>query len=67
MGENKAFAAAYRKGYQAYVEKGAHARCPYFDYRGGRHGQVITFSRAFQKYWWDGYNTAKRESTGETT
>lgn len=48
---NNAFRGAYRKGRLAFREKGAAARCPYPDHRGGKHQHVITFSRAFQNYW----------------
>jgi hypothetical protein len=56
---NFAFFGAYLKGYHAFEEQGAGARCPYPDYRGGAHLQVVTFSRAFQKYWYEGFEDAQ--------
>jgi hypothetical protein len=53
------FWGAYRKGYKAYLN-GAPDECPYQDKRGGKHEHVITYSRAFQHYWNEGYQNAKR-------
>lgn len=55
---NRAFLAAYEKGRHAGLEaKDANlaARlCPYRDWRGNYH-ESVTFSRAFRKYWADGF------------
>lgn len=51
---SRAMLAAYRKGRAAKPGD----PCPYFDHRGGRHGQVTTWSRAFQGYWYEGLKHA---------
>lgn len=56
---NKAFLGAYRKGRKAYELEGAEAQCPYPDKRGGIYDHVITYSRAFQKYWREGFEDAQ--------
>lgn len=54
---SKAFVGAWRKGRLAAIEGKSLADCPYPDRRGGEHGQVITFSRAFRKFWRDGFES----------
>ena len=52
---NKAFIGAYRKGRRARREGRALGACPYPDRRGGRYGEQVTFSRAFQNWWHAGW------------
>lgn len=61
----KNFFAAYQRGRSAFRQQGHLATCPYADIRCGQHGQIPTFSRAFQRYWREGfedqsYNKADR-------
>lgn len=56
----KAFFGAYRKGRAAF-ELGNPKRAPYEDLRGGKYGQVTTYSRSFIKFWNDGWEDAKKE------
>lgn len=51
----KALAGARRKGYEAGRAGQPESTCPYQDKRGGRHGHVITFSRAFRNWWLIGW------------
>lgn len=54
------FAGAYRKGYQARKEGRTRLACPYKDLRRQYHnGQ--TYSRAWRKAWFDGWEKADRE------
>ncbi len=57
---NRAFYGAYQKGYQAYQQQGQGARCPYVDKRAGRHDHIVTFSRAFTRYWQEGFSDASQ-------
>lgn len=59
---NKAFLAAYRKGYNA-CKNGMNAKPPYADWKTNRGS--VTFSRAFIKYWMRGYQDASID-IGET-
>lgn len=54
-----AFFSAHIKGRAAFREHGDKAECPYTETRGGRYNHVITFSRAFQKYWREGREDEK--------
>jgi hypothetical protein len=54
---NRAFIGAWRKGWQA-AETGAARHSPYADRRSGKYGNVITFSRGFQRFWFEGYDAA---------
>jgi hypothetical protein len=54
---SKALASAWRKGRAAALEGRTMADCPYADRRGGEHRQVVTFSRAFRKWWRDGFES----------
>jgi len=56
---NKAFFSAYKRGRRAFDLYGDSAVCPYPETRGGQYGQVVTFSRAFQKYWREGIEDAR--------
>ena len=47
-----AFWGAYLKGWEAL--RGS--RCPYPDCRAGEHHHVITYSRAFRRFWSEGYD-----------
>jgi len=55
---NKTFLSAYKKGRKAFLENGTKAICPYLDKR-GEYRNNITFSRAFQKYWYEGFEDEK--------
>jgi hypothetical protein len=54
----RAFQGAYRKGCQARMD-GMSKKSPYPDHRGWN-GHV-TFSRAFDRYWCEGWDDAERE------
>jgi hypothetical protein len=56
---NKSFLGAYRKGRKAWDEHGFGALCPYPDRRAGRHNHIVTFSRAFQRLWWEGWEDSR--------
>jgi hypothetical protein len=58
---NKAFVGAYNRGYRDGVKGKSERDCPYPDYRCGKHGHVITFSRAFRRYWRDGLEAGRAE------
>jgi hypothetical protein len=58
----KSFLGAYKRGREDFRQSGKHAICPYQDKRGGRFGQVTTFSRAFQRFWQEGF---KDEQSGD--
>ena len=47
---------AYRKGRDARRAGDPRTSCPYKDKRGGHHGHVVTFSRAFMRMWRDGWD-----------
>ncbi len=49
---------AYRKGRRA-AEAGQRRASPYTDKRGGPHANVVTFSRAFMRMWYEGFDDAK--------
>lgn len=55
---SRAFMATYRRGREA-AKLGKPRQSPYADLRGGRFGQVTTWSRAFMGYWYDGYDDEK--------
>lgn len=59
---NRAFLGAWRKGYAA-RKAGKPCRSPYEDLRGGKHGNVVTFSRTFIKQWERGWRYADAEMT----
>lgn len=52
---NKAFAKAKFKGAEARATGQSRNMCPYPDHRGGYH-EMATWSRAFQRYWRDGWD-----------
>jgi hypothetical protein len=54
---SRALAGAWRKGRQAALDGRTLADCPYPDRRAGVHGQVVTFSRAFRRWWRDGFES----------
>lgn len=54
---NKAFEAAKRKGREAAERGEPRTACPYPDIRQNYHNGR-TFSRAFQRYWHEGYDAA---------
>jgi len=60
---NRGYLGAFRKGVVA-AQAGRPRRQPYPDLRGGEHGQVVTWSRAFARYWLDGYDAARAASAG---
>ena len=47
------------KGRVAFRENGENAKSPYPETRGGKYNHVVTFSRAFQKFWHEGFNDEK--------
>jgi len=55
---NRAFVGAWHKGRRAALEGGSLADCPYPDRRAGEHGQIVTYSRTFRRYWRDGFESA---------
>jgi len=57
---NRAFKGAYRKGYQARID-GKSNLPPYPDKRAGRREHITTYSRAFRKYWLEGWQDADKE------
>jgi len=63
----KALAGAFRKGVKAFREGDPSTACPYPDKRGGRTGNNITWSRAFQTAWHEGYKAAKEISAALNT
>ena len=52
-----AFYRAYMRGRED-LEAGKTV-CPYAETRGGKHGNVTTFSRAFMRYWREGWTDAR--------
>lgn len=56
------FHAAYQKGLEAAVSlpQVSRDRNPYPDHRGGEHGQVVTYSRAWARAWDDGWEAGDR-------
>lgn len=52
---SKALEGAKRKGREARAAGLPESACPYEDKRGGRHGQIITYSRAFIRAWLEGW------------
>ncbi len=56
---SKAFRSAWHKGRAAALEGFSLADCPYPDRRAGEHRQVVTFSRAFRKFWRDGFESVR--------
>lgn len=61
---NKAFIGAYRKGQRAFREGKPQEGNPYRETRGGRHLNVITYSRAFQNCWLEGWLDALNGENG---
>jgi len=57
MTVNRALIGACRKGYEAAERHVSKADIPYPDYRAPCGG--VTFSRAFRRAWWRGYDIAK--------
>lgn len=53
---SRQFYSAYCRGRRCFQE--GTTINPYSDIRAGRHGQVVTFSRAFARYWREGYEDA---------
>jgi ribosome modulation factor len=64
---NNAFKGARYKGYLAGIAGKTEADCPYADKRGGQHQHVVTFSRAFQKYWREGLEEGRQKRGNVTT
>lgn len=60
---NKAFQGAYRKGREARI-RGKAKIPPYTDKKCGRHDHIPTFSRAFRRYWCEGWEDADKELIG---
>lgn len=60
---SKQFYGAYCKGRAAFEKYGKAATCPYPDIMTGRHMHVITFSRAFRKFWVAGFEDMKTGNT----
>jgi hypothetical protein len=58
--KNRGFLGAFRKGAQARKDAKPR-RSPYPDHRGGKYGNIITYSRAFIKYWQDGWDAMDKE------
>lgn len=58
---NKAFISAWEKGYLARLSGTPRSKSPYPDWRGGKRGNIVTFSRAFWRYWVDGWDVAEQE------
>lgn len=56
---NRAMRGAYLKGYRAFEAGDPEASCPYEDKR--KESGRLTWSRAFQSAWSDGYRDAKNE------
>ena len=54
---SKAFIGAWRKGRQAALDGRSLMDCPYPDRRCGPFGRVVTFSRAYRKFWRDGFES----------
>ena len=55
-GGNRGLAGAFRKGAHAATEGKVLTDCPYYDHRTMRGG--VTFSRAFEKAWCEGWHVA---------
>jgi ribosome modulation factor len=58
--KNRGFIGAFKKGYQARQESKPRVP-PYQDKRGGRFDHIVTYSRAFRKYWLDGWDAADKD------
>ncbi|MCK4958032.1 MAG: hypothetical protein KAT00_01500 [Planctomycetes bacterium] len=56
---NRAFLGAYNKGRLAFRDSEDAAVCPYPDKRCGKYDHIVTFSRAFQTYWREGFEDEK--------
>ena len=54
---SKALVGAWREGRAAALDGRRLSDCPYRDKRAGCHGHVVTFSRAFRKWWRDGFES----------
>jgi hypothetical protein len=54
---SRALVGAWRKGRAAAIAGKTLADCPYPDRRCGPFGRVVTFSRAFRKWWRDGFES----------
>ena len=54
---SRAFVGAWRKGRGAALEGKSLLDCPYPDRRAGARNHIVTFSRAFRKYWRDGFES----------
>lgn len=59
---NRALEGARRKGAEAYAA-GLPRESPYKDTRTGRHNHMVTFARAFQRAWLQGYDEAALAKT----
>ena len=57
---SRAFLGAYRKGRQAAADGKAPHQCPYDDLRGGKRGNIITYSRTFRRMWHQGFHDERR-------
>lgn len=53
---------AYVKGREAFKRDGDSAICPYLDRRGGQYCHVVTFSRAYQRYWREGLEDERNQA-----
>lgn len=60
--KNRAFLSAYMKGFNAGAGGAKRSSCPYDDHRGNYH-EMVTFSRAFIRYWMEGYDDATRAAS----
>ena len=58
--KNRAFKSAWWSGVYAFRTGKAITECPYSDLRGGRNGYIITWSRAFRRFWTQGYRDAEK-------
>lgn len=60
---NRAFQGAYRKGWEARRSGEPLTANPYPDYMAGRYAHVTTWSRAYRRYWADGWKDAGKPRT----
>ena len=54
------FGSTFWRGAAAWQMGKPRSACPYRDHRAGPHGNIVTFSRAYRRYWHDGWDAAKR-------
>ena len=55
------FDAAVRKGRAARHAGEPRSACPYTDFMCGRHDHIPTFSRAWRRRWFEGWDAADKE------